>query len=249
MLLAVIWLFLVTGEESSSFGLAAFLVAFTAFGQLAGGVTGLIGAATTLIALVPLVERVKPVLEAEPEAVGQRTDPGDLTGDIELRDVHFRYLPDTEKVLKGVSLRIRPGDYVALVGPSGSGKSTIYRLLFGFERPDSGAVLFDGHDLLNLDPDAVRRHPGVVLPDGQVAADSIRNNVAGSSRLHTDEIWEALRAGGLEEDVRAMPMGLQTMMHEGGGGLSGGQRQRLLIARALRDGSLVASMSGDCSQR
>ena len=75
VLLAVIWLFLVTGEESSSFGLAAFLVAFTAFGQLAGGVTGLIGAATTLIALVPLVERVKPVLEAKPEAVEPRADP------------------------------------------------------------------------------------------------------------------------------------------------------------------------------
>ena len=233
MLLAVIWLFLVTGEESSSFGLAAFLVAFAAFGQLAGGVTGLLGAATTLIALVPLVERVKPVLDAEPEAVEQRTDPGDLTGDIELRDVHFRYLPDTEKVLRGVSIRIRPGDYVALVGPSGSGKSTIYRLLFGFERPDSGAVLCDGHDLLNLDPEAVRRHLGVVLQDGQVAADSIRSNVAGSSRLDSDEIWEALRAAGLEGDVRAMPMGLQTMIHEGGGGLSGGQRQRLLIARAL----------------
>ena len=92
---------------------------------------------------------------------------------------------------------------------------------------------FDGHDLLNLDPEAVRRHLGVVLQDGQVAADSIRNNVAASSRLDTDEIWEALRDAALEGDVRTMPMGLHTMLHEGGGGLSGGQRQRLLIARAL----------------
>ena len=233
VLLAVIWLFLIEGEESSSFGLTAFLIAFSAFGQLAGGVTGLIGAATTVIALVPLVERVKPLLQAEPETAEERTDPGDLTGDIELRDVHFRYLPDSEKVLTGVSLRIRPGDYVAIVGASGSGKSTIYRLLFGFERPDSGAVLFDGHDLLNLDLEAVRRHLGVVLQDGQVVADSIRNNVAGASRLSNDEIWETLRAAGLEDDIRAMPMGLHTMLHEGGGGLSGGQRQRLLIARAL----------------
>ena len=232
MLLAVIWLLLIQGEESSSFGLAAFLIAFSAFGQLAAGVTGLLGAATTLIVLVPLVERVKPVLEAEPEAAERRTDPGDLTGDVELRDVHFRYRPDSERVLAGVSLRIRPGDYVAIVGPSGSGKSTIYRLLFGFERPDSGAVLFDGHDLLNLDLEAVRCHLGVVLQDGQAVADSILNNVAGSLRLSADEIWEALRAAGLEDDVRAMPMGLHTMLHKGGGGLSGGQRQRLLIARA-----------------
>ncbi|MCY4025768.1 MAG: ATP-binding cassette domain-containing protein [Acidobacteria bacterium] len=227
------WTSLIAGDESSSFGLAAFLVAFATFGQLAAGVTGLSAAATAVVALVPLFERVKPLLEAEPETAGDRTDPGDLTGDIELRDVHFRYLADGGDVLDGVSLRIRPGDYVAIVGPSGSGKSTIFRLLFGFEHPDSGAVLFDGHDLLNLDPEAVRRHLGVVLQDGQVAADTIRNNVAGSSRLTPDEVWDAVRAAGLEDDVRAMPMGLHTMLHEGGGGLSGGQRQRLLIARAL----------------
>lgn len=232
VLLGVIWMFLIA-SESSSFGLAAFLIAFTAFGQLAGGMTGLIGAATTAIALVPLFERVKPLLEAEPEITEARTDPGDLTGDIEIRDVHFRYTPDSECVLRGVSLRIRPGDYVAIVGPSGAGKSTIYRLLCGFERPDSGAVLFDGHDLLNLDPECVRRHLGVVLQDGQVVADTILNNVAGSSRLSTEEVWEAVRGAGLEEDIRTMPMGLHTMLHEGGGGLSGGQRQRLLIARSL----------------
>ena len=233
VLLAVIWLFLVAGEEPSSFGLAEVLVAFSAFGQLAGGMTGLIGGATAAVAAVPLFERLRPLLEAEPETAGSRTDPGDLTGDVELRDVHFRYLPESEQVLTGISLRIRPGDYVAIVGPSGSGKSTIFRLLFGFESPDSGAVLFDGHDLRSLDAKAVRRHLGVVLQDGQVAPDTILNNVAGTSALHGDEVWEALRAAGLEDDVRKMPLGLQTVLHEGGGGLSGGQRQRLLIARAL----------------
>ncbi len=233
VLLAVIWVFLLAAEEPSGFGLAAFLVAFSAFGQLAAAVTGLIGAATTVIAMAPLFERVKPLLEAATETTRGRTDPGDLTGEIELREVRFRYLPDGEDVLKSVSLRIRPGDYVAIVGPSGSGKSTIFRLLFGFERPDAGSVLFDGHDLLNLDPEAVRRHLGVVLQNSQVAADSILNNVAGPSRLGAGEIWEAVRAAGLEDDIRAMPMGLHTMLHEGGGGLSGGQRQRLLIARAL----------------
>ena len=233
VLLAVIWMFLIAGGESSSFGLAPFLVAFSAFGQFAAGMTGLIGAATAVTALVPLFERVKPLLEADPETAGDRTDPRDLAGDIELRDVHFRYLPDSEDVLRGASLRIRPGDYVAIVGPSGSGKSTIYRLLLGFERPGSGAVLFDGHDLLNLDPGAVRRHLGVVLQDSQVTADTIRANVAGSSGLKSEQIWEAVRAAGLEDDVRAMPMGLYTMVNEGGSGLSGGQRQRLLIARAL----------------
>lgn len=97
-------------------------------------------------------------------------------------------------------------------------ESSIYRLLFRFERPDSGAVLFDGHDLLNLDPEAVRRYLGVVPQDGQVAADSIWNNVAASSRLDTDEICEALRDAALEGDVRTMPMGLQTICTKAGAG-------------------------------
>ena len=233
VLLAVIWIFLVAGDEGSSFGLAGFLIAFGAFGQLAGAFSGLIASAVAISAVVPLFERVRPLLDAEPETAGAGTDPLDLTGEIELRDVYFRYVRESEYVLKGVSLRIRPGDYIALVGPSGSGKSTIQRLMVGFEHPDSGAVFFDGHDLLNLDPDAVRRHLGVVLQTGQVTADTISNNIAGSLRLSTDEIWDAVRAAGLEDDVRAMPMGLHTMLHEGGGGLSGGQRQRLMVARAL----------------
>ena len=186
--------------------------------------TGLIAAATTLIALVPLVERVKPVPEAEPEPVEQRTDPGDLTGDIELRDVHFRCLPDTEKVLRGVSLRIRPGDYVALVGPSGSRKSTIYRLLLGaVRRPRSPQPRPRGGP-----PSSPRRCAGRSGGGRQHPQQRRR-----SSRLDTDEISGALRDAPLERDVRTMPMGLHTMLHEGGGGLSRGQRQRLLIARAL----------------
>ena len=233
VLLGVIWVFLIGAEQSGSFGLADFLVAFSAFGQLAGGITGLTGVATTVVAVIPLFERVRPLLEAEPETRREKTDPGDLTGDIEFRDVFFRYLPESEPVLKGISLNIRPGDYVAIVGASGSGKSTLFRLLFGFERPDSGAVLFDGHDLLNLDLGAVRRHLGVVLQNGRIAADTILNNIAGSSRLSTEDVWAAVRAAGLEDDIRAMPMGLHTMLHEGGGGLSGGQCQRVLIARTL----------------
>ena len=233
VLLAMIWHLLVDAASPASFGLLDFLVSFTAFGQLAGAMAGLTGAAATVIAVIPLFERVKPVLEAEPDTAMGDIDPGDLTGEIELSGVSFRYHPDGENELTNISLRIEPGDYVAIVGASGSGKSTIYRLLLGFERPDSGAILFDGHDLLSLDLGAVRSHMGVVLQNGQLIADSIYSNIASSSQLSMEDAWAAVRAAGLEEDVQAMPMGLHTVLHEGGGGLSGGQKQRLLIARAL----------------
>ena len=132
-----------------------------------------------------------------------------------------------------MSFRVRPGDYVAFVGPSGSGKSTIYRLLLGFERPDSGAVFLDDHDLSSLDLPAVRSRMGVVLQDAHLSAVSIFQNIAGTAPITLEEAWEAARAVGLDKDVRSMPMGMHTVLPEGGGGLSGGQKQRLLIARAL----------------
>jgi ABC-type bacteriocin/lantibiotic exporter with double-glycine peptidase domain len=125
-----------------------------------------------------------------------------------------------------------PGDFVAFVGPSGSGKSTLYRLLLGFERPDSGAILLDGHDLSSLDLPAVRSRLGVVMQNGRIVAASIFKNIASTTTLTMEDAWEAARAAGLAEDIEAMPMGMHTILPEGGG-LSGGQKQRLLIARAL----------------
>ncbi len=195
--------------------------------------TGLIGAATTLIALVPLVERVKPVLEAEPEAVEQRADPGDLTGDIELRDVHFRYLPDTEKVLRGVSLRIRPGDYVALVGPSGSGKSTIYRLLFGFERPARGRCC----STATISSTSIPRRSAVIWASfcrtvrwRPTASGTTSPARPGSTPTRSGKRSAPPASKGTSERCR---WGCRRCCTKAGAGWSGGQRQRLLIARAL----------------
>ncbi len=123
------------------------------------------------------------------------------------------------------AFRIRQGDYVTFVGPSGCGKSTIYRRLLGFEQPDSGTVFLDGHDLSSLDLNAVRGPMGIVLQNGQVVARSIYENTAA-----------------LEEDIRAMPMGMRTVLPEGGTGLSVGQKQRLL-ARAPSPASGESSCS------
>jgi ATP-binding cassette subfamily C protein len=122
---------------------------------------------------------------------------------------------------------------VAIVGASGSGKSTLFRLLLGFEAPDAGSILIDGRPVNSLDMRAVRRQMGVVLQKGQVPAGPLLLVVGGNSGATEAQVWEALRAAGMEEDVRAMPMRLHTIVSEGGTTFSGGQVQRVMIARAL----------------
>ena len=231
-LFAFIWYQLLDAELQPGFALQDFLSFNAAFGQFAASLTGLTAAWTTVIAALPLFERAQPILEARPETVaGGHLH--EVAGDVEFANVMFRYLPDLPNAVDGVSFHIRQGDYVAFVGPSGSGKSTVYRLMLGFEHPDAGAVFLDGHDLANLDLPAVRNQMGVVLQTGQLLADSIFKNIASTAPLTMDEAWAAARAAGLADDVQAMPMGMHTVLPEGGGGLSGGQKQRLLIARAL----------------
>ena len=120
------------------------------------------------------------------------------------------------------------------MGPSGSGKSTLMRLLLGFEAPDSGTVTYDGRELATLDLREVRRQIGVVL---QHAAAHAQRHLQQHRRLRpslgVEDAWQAARLAGLEDDIRAMPMGMHTLVGEGGGNLSSGQRQRLLIARAI----------------
>ncbi len=130
-------------------------------------------------------------------------------------------------------MEAKPGEFIAIVGPSGSGKSTIVRLLLGFETPEAGTIFYDGRDLSGLDIAAVRRQLGVVLQNGRIMSGSIWENIAGGTIVTQDEAWEALQMAGLGDDIQAMPMGIHTIISEGGGNLSGGQRQRLFIARAL----------------
>jgi ABC-type bacteriocin/lantibiotic exporter with double-glycine peptidase domain len=136
-------------------------------------------------------------------------------------------------VLDNVSLKIAQGEYVAIVGPSGSGKSSLFRLLLGFEKPETGAVFLDGKALDTLDISAARRQFGVVLQNGRLATGSLYDNICGGVRLPLEQAWEAARLAGLEDDIKAMPMGMHTVVSEGVNTLSGGQRQRVMIARAV----------------
>lgn len=201
-------------------------------GQFVSATLSLAGIIPALATVVPLWERARPILAEPTEDAGGRLQPGRLSGDIETAHVTFTY-PGGQPALRDVSLSIPAGAFVALVGPSGSGKSSLLRLMLGFDRPDSGTVFLDGHDLGELDAGAVRRQLGVVLQHSRIEAGSLYQNIAGAAPLSLAEAFEAASLAGLADDIAAMPMGLHTHVDDSGATLSGGQRQRLLIARAI----------------
>jgi ATP-binding cassette subfamily C protein len=210
-----------------------FLAFNAAFGQFLTAMLQLSSSIVGVLNIVPLYERAKPIFQTLPEVDQGKSDPGELKGNIELNHIAFRYRPDAPLVLRDLSLSIKAGQFVAFVGSSGCGKSTLFRLLLGFERPESGAIYYDGQDLAGLDIGSVRRQMGVVLQNGRLLSGDIFTNIIGSAPLTLDDAWQAAEMAGLAEDIKGMPMGMHTVISEGGGGLSGGQRQRLLIARAI----------------
>jgi NHLM bacteriocin system ABC transporter ATP-binding protein len=222
-------------EAARGHGLTAgtFLAFYTAFGTFIGGATSLSNTMIDLLEVATLWERARPILEATPEVHMHNADPGRLTGKLVVDHVTFRYQEHGPVILQGVSLHAEPGECIALVGPSGSGKSTILRLLLGLDTPESGAVYYDDQNLVRLDVTAVRRQLGTVLQQSAIMAATIFENIASGGLITLEDAWDVARAAGLAEDIAAMPMGMHTLVSEGGSNLSGGQRQRLLIARAL----------------
>jgi NHLM bacteriocin system ABC transporter ATP-binding protein len=224
---------LLAGPLAGEVSLSEFLVVNVAFTILLGSLLMLATACVEIFAAVPRLEVLAPVVSSRPERLPERLDPGDLRGDVKLTGVTFSYRAEDPPVLDNVSLHVRPGEFVAIVGSSGSGKSTLLRLLLGFERPVSGSVLYDDQDLSELDVEAVRRQCGVVLQDGRVFAGSIRDNICGAGTFSLEQVWSAAKLAGIDGEIEALPMGMSTLVPSGGGTLSAGQRQRILIARAL----------------
>jgi ABC-type bacteriocin/lantibiotic exporter with double-glycine peptidase domain len=213
--------------------LANFLVCNAALSLLMSAAASAADHVASLVRAANLWQRVESILEAVPETHAGHEHPGRLAGGVSVKDVTYRYRAAGQVVLDGVSIEARPGECIAITGPSGSGKSTLIGLLLGLMKPQSGSVSFDGRELASLDAGEVRRQIGVVMQDGRILAGSIYENICAAGSHSMEAAWEAARAAGLEEDLEAMPMGMQTMVAEGGANLSGGQRQRLLIARAL----------------
>lgn len=221
------------GQDEVLMATGDFIAFNGAFGAFTANMMSATGAIIAMMMSIPIYEQAQPILQSLPEVNAAMADPGTLRGDIEVSQASFRYDPEGTPILNEVSISVRSGEFVALVGPSGSGKSTILRLLLGFEQPESGSIYFDDQDVSGLDILAVRRQIGVVLQNGGLMSGDIFTNITGSSLATLDDAWAAARMAGFDEDIRQMPMGMHTVVSEGGTTLSGGQRQRLLIARAV----------------
>lgn len=209
--------------------------AFTsAYGMVSGAFMSLAGIAMNAAQIRPVLDMAKPILEAIPEMSEDKQMVERLSGAVELNSVSFRYNDSMPNVIDDLTLKIRPGQYVAIVGKTGCGKSTLVRLLLGFEKPQKGAIYYDGRDMQSLDPKSLRRNIGTVIQNGKLMQASLFDNICISKPdLTLDEAWEAAEMAGIADDIREMPMGMQTIISEGSGGISGGQKQRIMIARAI----------------
>ena len=213
---------------------AEYLAFNAAYGMLMGAFTSMAGTVLQVAQIKPVLEMAEPFLKAEPEISDGREILTRLSGAIELNNVYFRYNEDMPYVVDGLSLKIRQGEYVAIVGKTGCGKSTLVRLLLGFEKPEKGAIYYDGKDINKVDLRSLRRRIGTVTQDGGLFQGDIYSNIVISApHLTLDDAWKAAEMAGIADDIRAMPMGMQTLISEGQGGISGGQKQRIMIARAI----------------
>ena len=218
----------------SQVGVADYYAFNTAYGMVSGAFMSIAGIATTVAQFKPTIEMAKPIMDTIPEIAEGKPVIEQLSGGIEISNVSFRYHDGMPNVIDDLSLKIRPGQYVAIVGSTGCGKSTLLRLLLGFEKPQKGAIYYDGKDLAGIDLKSLRRKIGVVMQNGKLFHGDIFSNIIISApHLSVDEAWAAAEMAGVADDIRKMPMGMHTMISEGSGGISGGQRQRIMIARAI----------------
>ena len=209
--------------------------AFTsAYGMLMGAFLSLSGIALTAAQIQPTLEMAEPFLATEPETSQDKQIVTGITGGVEMEHVSFRYSEDGPYILDDLSLKVRPGEYVAIVGRTGCGKSTLIRLLLGFEKPEKGVVYYDRKSMADIDLPSLRRCIGTVMQDAGLFQGDIYSNITITApQLTMTEAWEAAEKAGVADDIRAMPMGMNTIISEGQGGISGGQRRRIMIARAI----------------
>lgn len=218
----------------SKIGVANYMAFNVSYGMVSGAFSSLAGIALTVANIKPVLEMALPIIKTVPEISTGKKVVTRFSGSIELNNVSFRYNDNMPLVLDNLSLKIRSGQYIAIVGATGCGKSTLMRLMLGFEQPQKGAVYYDGKDLTTLDLKSLRHNIGVVMQTGKLFSGDVFSNITISAPwLTMNDAWEAAEMAGIADDIRAMPMGMHTMISEGSGGVSGGQRQRLMIARAI----------------
>ena len=231
-LLGNILLYFVASKNNIEVG--NYMAFVSAYGVLSGAFTSLTSVVSIFSSIKPLFDMARPILETEPETNLGKKQIEKITGNIELKDVCFKYEENGPLILDHLSLNIKEGEYIAIVGQTGCGKSTLVRILLGFEKPSSGGVYFDGQNIDDIDLTSLRRNIGTVMQNGTLFhADILSNIIISSPGLGEKEAWEAAEIADIANDIREMPMGMGTVISEGQGGISGGQKQRIMIARAI----------------
>lgn len=221
-------------RSKASITMGQFVAFNTAFGAFSAAILAWMNGMIQISQLKPTYARIRAVFEERPEDSSAQDIPDTLSGALSLDHVSFSYGDGERKILKDLTLRIREGEYLGIVGPSGCGKSTLLKLLLGFEQPQTGQILYDGHDLQRLDKRQLRKNLGVVLQNGKLIAGSIYENITITApQASMREVQAVIEAVGLKNDIEQMPMGIHTVLSENSGTISGGQQQRILIARAI----------------
>lgn len=206
----------------------------SAWAQVSAAFMALSGIVDTVAGIRPSLQMAKPLMDEVPDIGTGKQVISSLTGEVELNNITFRYNEHMAPVLDDLSLKIEPGQYVAIVGKTGCGKSTLVRVILGFEKAEVGSVYFDGKDLKSIDLRSLRRNIGTVLQNGKLFQGDIYSNIVISAPwLGLEDAWKAAEQADVAQDIREMPMGMHTLISEGAGGISGGQKQRLMIARAI----------------
>lgn len=227
-------LYLIIVKNKLNLSIGTFVAFTTAFGSFTGALDSFVEEVLKLYQEKDLVSRFWPIFDATPEDDGTKEIPGKLSGGITLEHVNFAYDLGGKNIISDLSISIKPGEYVGIVGSSGCGKSTLLKLLLGFESPQSGIVMVDGKDLRSLDKGAYRKQLGVVLQNGKLISGSIYENITITApHVGMARVKEVVEQVGLKRDIEQMPMGLNTMLSETSNTISGGQQQRILIARAI----------------
>ncbi|WP_428278457.1 ATP-binding cassette domain-containing protein [Candidatus Palauibacter sp.] len=231
---AGVLLFAAVAAGDGNLPVGDFLVVYLVFTAFQSAIARLGESFGAVAAMLPAFDQVRPLLAAVPEAEVEGAPVEYLGGDIVFDRVSYRYDPDGPLILDDVTIRARPGEFIAIAGESGAGKSTLFRLALGFDRPTAGSVCYDGRDLRNLNLKQVRRRIGVVPQSvGLHPLDLWDNLVGHHDEVASDEVWTAARVADVEEEIRGMPMGMMTMVGTSGTVLSGGESQRVSIARSV----------------
>ncbi|QLB12680.1 subfamily B ATP-binding cassette protein HlyB/CyaB [Bisgaardia hudsonensis] len=180
------------------------------------------------------VSRLGDILNTPTENPQNKLVPPEIKGDISFKEVSFRYRPEGKNVLNHVSLSIKAGEIIGIVGRSGSGKSTLTKLIQRMYVPSQGNIFIDGNDITLVEPSWLRRQIGVVLQDNILLNRSIRDNIALTNpAMPIERVMQAAQLAGAHDFISQLPEGYDTLVGEHGANLSGGQKQRIAIARAL----------------